>query len=232
MSEILDNIYIWEFLVKSESVLILALVKYMLCSHFTQYCILLYFLEEKNSYFVTKNCWKSSYICAFFLSKKRHNWFHKNLHNSGMVARSGWPDPLLNRIFNALSIGVQYTLSFQWTNFGLKCLLQDTLGKKHKLFYLGRGWVFDQRTFEQTKSAKISHVLWSKPKDWFPYDNGLRHEWFNRKNAHGIYIKDDFLEKTKSILKHKSCFTLRMSISNVFDWYQKPYGKFLLKKKE
>ena len=33
MSEILNNIYIWVILVNSESVLLLALVKYMLCSH-------------------------------------------------------------------------------------------------------------------------------------------------------------------------------------------------------
>ena len=122
MFKILDNIYIWVFLVNIESVLFLALVKYMLCSHFTQNCILLYFLEAKNPYFVTKNCWKSSYICVFILSKKRRNWFHKNLHNSGMVGRRKLPDPSLNRVFNALSIGVQYKLSFQWTNFGLKCL--------------------------------------------------------------------------------------------------------------
>ena len=123
ISKILDNIYIWVFLVNSESVLLLALVKYMLCSHFTQNCILLYFLEAKNSYFVTKNCGKSSYICLFILSKKRRNWFHKNPHNSGMVGRRKLPDPSFNHIFNSLSIGVQYTLSFQWTNFGLKCLL-------------------------------------------------------------------------------------------------------------
>ena len=48
MSEILDYIYIWVFLVNIESVLLLALVKYMLCSHFTQNCILLYFMEAKN----------------------------------------------------------------------------------------------------------------------------------------------------------------------------------------
>ena len=41
MSEILDNIYIWVFLVNTESVLLLALVKYILCSHVTQNCILL-----------------------------------------------------------------------------------------------------------------------------------------------------------------------------------------------
>ena len=90
MSQILDNIYIWLFLVNIESVLLLALVRYMLCSHFTQNCILLYFLEAKSPYFVTKNCWKSSYICVFILSRKRRNWFHKNPHNSGTV---GCPTP-------------------------------------------------------------------------------------------------------------------------------------------
>ena len=122
MSEVLDNIYIWVFSINSEIVLLLALVKYMLCSHFTQNCIL-YFLEAKNPYFETKNCWKSSYIYVFILSKKQLNWFQKNFRNSGMVGRRKLPDPLLNRIFNALSIGVQYTLSFQLTNFGLKCLI-------------------------------------------------------------------------------------------------------------
>ena len=102
MSEILDNIYISVFSMNSESVLLLALVKYMLCSHFTQNCIL-YFLEAKNPYFETKNCWKSSYICVFILSKKWRNWFHKTLHNSGMVGRRKLPDPSLNHIFNALS---------------------------------------------------------------------------------------------------------------------------------
>ena len=40
-----------------------------------------------------------------------------------MTGRRKMPDPSLNHIFNALSIGIQYTFSFQWTNFGLKCLL-------------------------------------------------------------------------------------------------------------
>ena len=125
MPEILDNIHIWVFLVNSESVLLLALVKYMLCSHFTQIYIFLYFLKAENPCFATKNCWNSSYICVFVLPKKRRKLFHKNLHNSGMVGRRKLPDPSLNCIFNALSIGVQYTLSFQWTNFGLRCLLID-----------------------------------------------------------------------------------------------------------
>ena len=73
------------------------------------------FCDEKLS--------KTSYICAFILSKKRRNWFPKNLHNSGIVDHRKLPDASLNHIFNALSIGVQYTLSFRLTNFGLKCLL-------------------------------------------------------------------------------------------------------------
>ena len=40
-----------------------------------------------------------------------------------MFGRRKLRDTLLNHIFNALSIGVQYTLSFQLTNFGLKCLI-------------------------------------------------------------------------------------------------------------
>ena len=73
------------------------------------------FCDEKLS--------KTSYICAFNSSKKRRNWFPKNLHNSGIIDHRKLPDLSLNHIFNALSIGVQYTLSFQLTNFGLKCLI-------------------------------------------------------------------------------------------------------------
>ena len=94
------------FLVNIETDLLLALVRYILCSHFTQNCILLYFLEARKPYFVTKNCCKSSYICLFILLKKRCNWIHKNPHNSGMVGRRKLPDPSLNSIFNALLIGV------------------------------------------------------------------------------------------------------------------------------
>ena len=73
MSKILENIYILVLLVNIESVLRLALVRYMLCSHFPLNRILLYFFDAKNPYFVTKNKWKSSYICVFILSKKRFN---------------------------------------------------------------------------------------------------------------------------------------------------------------
>ena len=107
LSEILDNIYIWVFLVNSESVLLLTFVKHMLYSHCTENCIYSYFLETKIPCFMTKNCSKSSYICVFTLSKKKHNLFYKNFHNSGTVVRRKLPDPSLNCIFNALSISVQ-----------------------------------------------------------------------------------------------------------------------------
>ena len=65
-----------------------------------------------------------AYICVFILSKKQRNWLHKNLHDSGMIGRRKLSEPSLNRIFNALSTGVQYTLSFQWTIFGLVSLFE------------------------------------------------------------------------------------------------------------
>ena len=121
MSKILDNIYISVFLVNIESALLLALVKYMLCSHFTQNCIFCTFWRLKILVLWRKIVENLLIFADLFCPK--NGWFHKNLHNSGIVCRRKLPDPSLNCIFNALSIDVQYTLSFQWTNFGLKCLL-------------------------------------------------------------------------------------------------------------
>ena len=126
MPEILENIYIWVFSVNSESSLFLAFGKYMLYSHFPQKCIFMFYLEAKNPCFVTKNCSKFSYTCVFILSKTLQNWLYKNPHNSRIVGHRKLPDTSLNRIFNALSIDVQHTFSFQWTNFGPKCLLIKT----------------------------------------------------------------------------------------------------------
>ena len=135
ITKILDNTYISVFLVNRASVLLLAFVKYMFYSDFTQNCIFMYFLKAKNSCIVTKNCSKFSYICAFILSKKQHNWFYKNLHNSRMVGRRKMPDPSLNCIFNALSPGLQYTLSLQWTNSDLKCLFIGDHGYQNFLVF-------------------------------------------------------------------------------------------------
>ena len=50
-----------------------------------------------------------------------------------MVSRRKLPDPSLHKVFNLLSIGFLYFLSFEWSDFGLKYLvavmLQDQLPK-------------------------------------------------------------------------------------------------------
>ena len=102
MSEILDSIYIWVLLENSGSDLLIAFAKYMLYSHCTEKLIKIFL-----------------YLCILFVQKT----VQLILEKPGMVGRRKLPNPSLNRIFNALSISVQYTLSFQWTNFGRKCLL-------------------------------------------------------------------------------------------------------------
>ena len=92
---------------------------------------------------------KSSYICVFILSKKQRNWFYKNLHNAGMIGRRKLLDPSLNCIFNALSIGVQFTLSFQWTNFGLKCLIRSFRRRFYSQRWILR-WSFVEQLYQLT----------------------------------------------------------------------------------
>ena len=59
---------------------------------------------------------------SFFIQKT------SNFHNSGMVGRRKPFYPSINNVFNFLSIGSQYAVSFKWHDFGLKCL--DTLTPK------------------------------------------------------------------------------------------------------
>ena len=120
MSEILDNIYIWVFSISSEIVLLLALVKYMLCSHFTQDCIFCTFWRLKILVLWQKIVQNLLIFVYLFCPKNSTTDFTKTF--IGMVGRIKLRDPSLNCIFNALSIGVQYTLSFNWTNFSLKYL--------------------------------------------------------------------------------------------------------------
>ena len=112
MFKILDNIYIWVFLIKSKSALLLAFVKCMLYSHFNQNSkLFLYILEAKSPCFVTK-CSKSLYMSDFILAKKQQNWFYKNLRNSVMVGHRKRLNTSLNQISNALSIGVNFDLKY------------------------------------------------------------------------------------------------------------------------
>ena len=46
-----------------------------------------------------------------------------NFYNSGMVNCRKLPDHLMNNIFNVLSFGLQYTVSFKWPDFVLWCLV-------------------------------------------------------------------------------------------------------------
>ena len=40
-----------------------------------------------------------------------------------MVGHRKLPDPLLGKVFNLLSSDLRYTLSFEWSGYGLKCLV-------------------------------------------------------------------------------------------------------------
>ena len=103
MSEILDNIHIWVLLVNSECVLLLAVVKYTLCSHFTQNCI--FFLSLKIVALWQKIVENFLYLCIYFLQKMAQLISQKSLYFRKL------PDSSVNCIRNALWIGVQYTLS-------------------------------------------------------------------------------------------------------------------------
>ena len=148
MSEILDNIYISVFSINSESVLLLALVKYMLCGHFTQNCIFFTFWRLKILVLWQKIAENLLIFVCLFFPKNGAIDFTKNLHNSRMVGRRKLPDPLLNHIFNALSIGVQYTVSFESTNFGLNCLLSRKKKKKFLPSGITAAIVCWKRTFQ------------------------------------------------------------------------------------
>ena len=124
--EILDNIYIWVFSVNIESVLLLAFVKYTL-QPVSSRLYFSYFLKAKSPFIWRKNFQNLLIFVYLFCPKTTQLVLEK--HNSGMVGCRKLPDPSLNRIFNALPVGVQYTPSFQWTNFDLKCLLSQVVQK-------------------------------------------------------------------------------------------------------
>ena len=70
MSEILDNIYIWVFSINSESVLLLALIKYMLCRHFTQNCIFCTFWRLKILVLDMSEILDNIYIWVFSINSE------------------------------------------------------------------------------------------------------------------------------------------------------------------
>ena len=60
------------------------------------------------------------YLYLFFYPKT------SNFHNSGMIGCRKLSGPSMNNIVNVLSIGLQYTLSFKWHDFGLRYLVTIT----------------------------------------------------------------------------------------------------------
>ena len=73
--------------------------------------------------------WRLSKLLFFwrkdFQNLLIHIFFNRknsNFHNSGMVGHRKL-DLSMNNIFNVLSVGLHYTLSFKWPNFDLKCLV-------------------------------------------------------------------------------------------------------------
>ena len=93
MSEILEDIYIWVLLVNIGSVLILALVKYMSCSHFTQKCILLYFLEAKILILWRKIFENLLIFVYLFCPKNRAIDFTKTFINQEWLVVESGPTP-------------------------------------------------------------------------------------------------------------------------------------------
>ena len=66
----------------------------------------------ENSCFLKKNVFKIILYLFFFILKP--------VTSVTMVGRRKIPDFSLNNIFSVLSIGLQYTLSLKWPDFGLK----------------------------------------------------------------------------------------------------------------
>ena len=73
-----------------------------------------------DTFFLNKIFLKSSDICGFFYPRTS-NFCKSDLLGSRML-----PYSLINNIFDVLLIRQQYTLSFIWPNFRLKCLVTIT----------------------------------------------------------------------------------------------------------
>ena len=114
--EVLDNISIDRFL-------LVAFAKYILSqiySHCIHNCAFSYFLEIVETFVFSRKYFQSLLIFIFFYPKT------SNFHNAGMIYLRKLSDPSMNSVFNVLSIGLQYTLSFKRPAFGLKCLVTVT----------------------------------------------------------------------------------------------------------
>ena len=109
----LGNVYIDTF----QHVAFVKCILSQISSHCIQNCTFWYFMEIVETFVFLKKIFL--HLC-FFCPKT------SNFHNPGMIGCRKLCDSSTNNIFNVLSIGLQYTLSFKWTDFGLKCLVTIT----------------------------------------------------------------------------------------------------------
>ena len=112
MFQVLGNIYV-------DRLLLVAFVKYILSqiySHCFQNCTFWYFLEIVEIFVFWRKRLQSLLIFMFIYPKT------SNFQNSRIVSRRKLPDTSMKKKFNVLSISLQYTLSFKWPDFALKCL--------------------------------------------------------------------------------------------------------------
>ena len=93
MSEILDNVYIWVFSINSECVLLLALVKYMLCSHFSQNCIFCTFWRLKILALWRKIVENLFILVYLFCPKSGAIYFTKIFITQEWLVVESWPTP-------------------------------------------------------------------------------------------------------------------------------------------
>ena len=106
-------------------------VKCPTCSFFETYVVAILLETNFCTFWRVKTLvlWRKNVqnllIFVYLFCRKRTLLIIENLSNSGMVASRKLPHTSLTYIFNALSIGLRYTLSFQWiNNFGLNPLFQ------------------------------------------------------------------------------------------------------------
>ena len=110
---------------------------------------------------------KVLYLCFLFIQKQQ-NWFYKNLHNSRVVGCRKPPNSSLGNFFNLLSIGLRYTLSFEWPDFGLKHLLTVMLKDQPPKFKVSiRNFLIsktDNRCNSLSRHADSNWVIVMDPK--------------------------------------------------------------------
>ena len=126
----MDNIYI-------DRLLLVAFVKYILSQIYNRFqnCTFWYFLGIVQTFVYWGKYFQSLLVFTFLFYPEINNF-----SNSENVGRRKLPDPSMNNIFNVLSIGLQYTLSFKRPDFGLKCLVTIT-PKVQSLKFKANTWM-------------------------------------------------------------------------------------------